>query len=360
MKWLVRILLALVAIVVVATAAGAVWQRVATGRDEARFPMPGTRFDIGGRALHLHCAGEGPVTVVLENGLTANYSTWLLVQPRLAEMTRVCNYDRAGMGWSDPSPDPTRAEFVSRDLARLLDVAAIAPPYVLVGWSAGGVFARRFQHEHPESVAGLVFVDSSHEQQRLRLPEQPGGDSMAGPREQLVLCDRVAWTGAVRLSGAMAQINARLDLPETVGAELLAMSNRSSYCRGVLKEIEGFPLDLVADRGPETLGDLPLVVLTRGRASQPDDFPGVELPAEFLAEQDRVWNALQAELAALSTRVIHRVVDDSGHAIPLEAPDAVVDAVGEVLRMTTRSAAHGSAHEPTKPCCSATGSADQH
>jgi pimeloyl-ACP methyl ester carboxylesterase len=283
--------------------------------------------------LHLHCEGDGPVTVVLENGLTANYSTWLLVQPRLVALTRVCSYDRAGMGWSDPSPDPTRAEFVSRDLARLLDAAAIAPPYLLVGWSAGGVFARRFQHDHPDAVAGIVFVDSSHEQQRLRLPEPPGGDSESAVREQLVLCNRVAWTGAVRLSGAMEMINARLDLPEATGAELLAMSNRTDYCRGGLKEIEGFPLDLVAEHGPDSLGELPIAVLTRGRASQPGDFPGVELPAEFLVETDRVWNEMQTELAALSSRSVHRVVNDSGHAIPLEAPEAVVDAVGDLLRL---------------------------
>jgi pimeloyl-ACP methyl ester carboxylesterase len=335
MKWLIRILGGLLVLAAVAVVTGVLYQRSATASDEARFPMPGERVDIGGRALHIRCTGEGPVTVVLENGLTANYSTWLLVQPRIAQFARVCSYDRAGMGWSDPSPDPTQAEFVSRDLAQLLGAAGLVPPYLIVGWSAGGVFARRFQREHPDDVAGLVFVDSSHEQQRLRLPKPPGADLEAAVREQLTLCDRIDWTGAVRLSGAMAAINARLDLPEAVAAELLAMSNRNGYCAGVMHEMEGFPQDLVSDRGPGALGDLPLVVLTRGRPTRRDDFPGADVSADFLAQQDRVWSELQTELAALSTRAVHRIVPESGHAIPLEAPATVVDAVRDVLQSVT-------------------------
>jgi pimeloyl-ACP methyl ester carboxylesterase len=332
MKWVKRGVAALAALAVLAVAAGAVWQRWATARDTARFPMPGERVDVGGRALHLDCSGAGDVTVVLENGLTANTATWLLVQPGIAEHTRVCSYDRAGMGFSDPSPDPTRAEFVSRDLARLLAAAAIPPPYVLAGWSAGGVFARRFHHDHPGRVVGLVLVDSSHEQQKRRLPTPPGGDFEATARDQLALCARIAWTGAVRLSGAMAQINAALTLPPDVAATLLAMANRTEYCGGVAREIEGFQGDIVASEPPAALGDLPLVVLSRGRPSRTQDFAGAAVTAEFLADVDRVWAELQTELAALSTRSEQRVVADSGHAIPLEAPHAVVDAVVDVLQ----------------------------
>jgi pimeloyl-ACP methyl ester carboxylesterase len=333
MKRLLRWLAGLAALVALAVLAGAVWQRVATTRDEARFPMPGTRVDIGGRALHLHCSGQGQPTVVLENGLTANYAAWLLVQGPIASFTRVCSYDRAGMGWSDPSPDPTQAEFVERDLARLVESAHLPPPYVLVGWSAGGVFVRRFQREHAADVAGVVLVDSSHEQQASRLPKPPGGDLDAFVRGQLQLCSRIAWTGVVRLSGALAEMNTRLSLPESLRAELLALANRTEYCDGVRREMAGFPADLVAQTPPASLGDLPLAVLSRGRPSVPADFGGADVPADFLAEQDRVWASLQAELAALSSRTLHRTLPASGHAIPLEAPDAVVEAVRDVLQM---------------------------
>jgi pimeloyl-ACP methyl ester carboxylesterase len=347
MKWLARAFAAIVGVALLAVATGALWQRWATARDVARFPMPGERIDIGGRALHLHCAGAGDVTVVLENGLTGNYTAWMRVFPALAELTRVCNYDRAGMGFSDPSEEPTRAEFVAEDLARLLAASSTPPPYLLVGWSAGGVFIRRFHAIHPHHVAGMVFVDSSHEQQRLRLPALPGVDDDA-VLTPLRWCDRLAWTGIVRFSGVMGEMNARFELPQPMRDEVLAMAHRSDYCAGMLHEIADFPADLVAEHGPTSLGDLPLVVLSRGRASSAADFVGTSVDPAALAAVDRVWDALQAELAALSTRALHRRLADSGHAIPLEAPDAVVDAVVDVLQMAVSTRARAPALDTTQ------------
>src|SRR5512144_2930587 len=116
MKKLGRALRYLFGFVVVLAIVGALYQFLATARDVERFPMPGERVDIGGRALHLYCTGDGPVTVILENGLGGNYAAWRLAQPSIARFARVCNYDRAGMRWSDPSERPTRAEFVTDDL----------------------------------------------------------------------------------------------------------------------------------------------------------------------------------------------------------------------------------------------------
>jgi pimeloyl-ACP methyl ester carboxylesterase len=124
-----------------------------------------------------------------------------------------------------------------------------------------------------------------------------------------------------------------------VAATLFAMANRTEYCGGVAREIEGFQDDIVASAPPEALGDLPLVVLSRGRPSRAQDFAGAAVTPEYLTDVDRVWAALQAELAGLSTRSVQRVVVDSGHAIPLEAPDAVVDAVRDVLQTSAGSRA---------------------
>jgi hypothetical protein len=106
MRRLTRVLAGLVALIGVIVAAGATYQYLATARDLRHFPMPGKRVDIGGRALHLHCTGSGALSVILENGLSATYTTWLPVQRRLAGIAQVCSYDRAGMGFSDASPDP--------------------------------------------------------------------------------------------------------------------------------------------------------------------------------------------------------------------------------------------------------------
>lgn len=326
MVWLKRILLGAVGAVITLTVCGAIYQRAATAQDERAFPMPGRRVDIGARSLHLYCSGAGPLTAILENGLTANYTTWRLVQRGLEDGMRVCSYDRAGMGYSDASPNPTEARYVAADLDVLLAAAKISPPYVLVGWSAGGVFVRRFYQDHQGAVVGMVLVDSSHEQQGLRLPENAQSrNEQKVLMDQLRLCSVIAWTGGVRLSGAMAEISSRTALPPAVATEMLAMLNRTNYCAGVRAEIDGFRVDTTGS-APATLGDLPLVVLSRGRPTEAKDFPGGADPA-FLADSDRVWAELQSELANLSSRSTHVVVAGSGHGIPLEAPRDVVDAV---------------------------------
>ena len=338
MKWLKRIAIGIAVVVLVAVAIGAVYQRAMTGRDAERYPMPGRLVDIGGRALHLYCTGAGPVTVVLENSLSGNYTSWLLVQPRIAELARVCNYDRAGIGWSDPSPNPTSAEFVSRDLAALLAAGRIDPPYIVVGWSAGGVFARRFAHEHARDVVGMLLVDSSHEQQRNRLPSPPAGaDYERDAERQLNLCRALAWTGAVRASGLANQTSGRFRLPDDVRGAQNALMNRTEACSGIAHEMEGFKPDISATDGPRSLGDLPLVVLSRGRPMQKEDFGGANVTDDYIRAADRAWATMQDELAALSTRSVHRTVAESGHAIPLEAPNAVVAAIAQLLQMTKAS-----------------------
>jgi pimeloyl-ACP methyl ester carboxylesterase len=334
-KWIV---MGLAVIAVVAVAGGAVYQMQAMSEDELRFPMPGERIDIGGRSLHLVCVGEGTTTVLLENGLTGNYSAWLLVQSALAPRAKVCSYDRAGLGWSDGSRNPTRAEFVAADLHALRKAAKLDGPTILVGWSAGGVFARRYYHEHPDGIVGLVLVDSSHEQQRHRLPSGEEMEKMEAESAALLgWCRRLAWMGAVRISGAMEAAAIAQRIPDTIRAESVAMSNRTDYCTGVTHEVEGFRDDVSADTPPRSLGALPLIVLTRGRPNQASEFP-VPVSQALLDEQDRIWKELQNELAALSSASRHRIVPNSGHSIPIDAPDAVVTAVNDLLGGTVRAA----------------------
>ena len=339
MRWVKRIALGFLLVLVVAIGLGAIYQRVMTARDAERFPMPGRLVDIGGRSLHLYCVGSGSPTVVLENGLGANYTSWLIVQPRIAALTRVCSYDRAGMGWSDPSFNPTNAEAVSKDLAALLTAAQIDPPYILVGWSAGGVFVRRFQREHPSDVVGMLFVDSSHEQQRHRLPAPPAGaDFERDTARLLALCRAVAWTGAVRLSGAIEKMSLQAKVPDDVRAAQVAMMSRSDACGAIAHEQEGFTPDVSADRGPTSLGDLPLVVLSRGRPMRKEDFGGAQVTDDYLRAADAAWATMQDELAALSTRSTHLTIATSGHMIPFDAPDAVVDAIARLLQTVSETA----------------------
>ena len=170
---------------------------------------------------------------------------------------------------------PTRAEFVTDDLHKLVNAAGLKPPFVLVGWSAGGVFVRRYFHDYPDGIIGMVFVDSSHEQQRHRL-ERSGQHGAAatrrGPPAHALSRARVDRRRA-RIRRHEADGRSALHMPADLEAEMVAMENRTNYCAGIAHEAHGFESDVSQADPPASLGDLPLVVLTRGRASSAKDFP---------------------------------------------------------------------------------------
>src|SRR5947207_15639043 len=162
-RWTMRISVVLGAFLIVAALSGVTYQWIATRKELAATPPPGRLVDLGGYRLHLWCTGDGAPAVILDAGLGGTSAGWGFVQPEVARFTRVCSYDRAGMGYSDPGPSPRTARRIVHELAQLLDRAGISGPLVLVGASIGGLFVRVFASEHGERVVGLVLVDASHE-----------------------------------------------------------------------------------------------------------------------------------------------------------------------------------------------------
>jgi pimeloyl-ACP methyl ester carboxylesterase len=128
--------------------------------DQALPQAPGQLIDLGGRKLHLYCTGSGPPTVILEAGAGSFSTDWVLIQTEIAKTTRVCSYDRAGYGWSDPGPEWDTVTQVESDLHAALNKAGVHAPLVLVGHSMGGLFARWYQHEHRDDVVGMVLIES--------------------------------------------------------------------------------------------------------------------------------------------------------------------------------------------------------
>jgi pimeloyl-ACP methyl ester carboxylesterase len=250
---------------------------------------PSQLVDIGGRRLALTCAGSGRLTVILENGLPPSAPSdareaWAAVVAAAARFTRVCTYDRANLGQSDPAPLPRTSQASVDDLHALLDRAGLAPPYVLVGWSYGGIIARHFASRHPSDVAGIVLVDSAHEQQITRFVGALPPDASPEIRE------------------ALAEEAAFRDNPEGVD---LPESFRQ-----------------VMSAGP--LPPVPLVVLRRGQRAFPEgdsEYPDLE----------PVWQELQADLARLSPRGVLRVAEHSGHSIQHDEPERVVEAIRQVV-----------------------------
>ena len=149
-----------------------IYENISEARDRRFNPASGRRFDVGGYKMHIDCLGEGAPTVILESGLGDSYLSWRKVQPEIAKFTRVCSYDRAGLGYSDASPQPRTSKVIAGELHALLKAAGVPPPYVLVGHSMGGFNVRLFASLYRNEVSGMVLVDASHPDQDNRFPPE--------------------------------------------------------------------------------------------------------------------------------------------------------------------------------------------
>lgn len=309
----------LLALLVAVTGVG--WEQWIRAKLDRDMQPPGQLVMVDGRAMHLRCAGQGSPLILLEAGFGAEGSaSWDPVFDELSEISRVCAYDRAGILWSAPGPRPRDAYQVVEELHTLLTSANETPPFVLVGHSLGGLFARVYTAVYADEVAGLVFVDASHPDQLERMPPEVV-EAMESAMPPLIAMRLLAATGALRwmtvgvgggADGNTRPVQARL--PQSVAG----LSGEASA------------LEIIAAQAGElsSLGDRPLVVLAAGLI---ENVPP-ELPPEVAERvQNEIWPALQREAAALSTRGEFRLVEDASHYIHYQRPEVVVEAVRDVV-----------------------------
>jgi pimeloyl-ACP methyl ester carboxylesterase len=248
-------------------------------------------FDVGGRRLFLRCTGSGGPTVVFENGLTVD---WYDLQNQLSGLTRVCSYDparQAGpLGRSDPAPAPRTGIDRIRDLHALLAAARVPGPYVLAGHSNGGLFSLLYASRYPEQVAGMVLIDGVHPDYHPRSIEVA---KRFVPRE---LWDQV--------------IAAACGIPPVqVDAELMDICRAEAQTRAAL--------------AAHPLRRMPLAVITHGGEHYP--------PGTLDDAQERLWQQLQDELAAMQPGSTHVIATRSGHDIQHEQPELVLVQVTRVV-----------------------------
>jgi len=314
---------------------------------DAFYAAPQTLVRIGRRRrLNLLTVGEGAPTVVFAAGLNGTTLHWAPVQHAIARHARTVAFDKAGMGFSDPGPLPRTAAAIVADLRAALSAARIAPPYVLVGHSAGGPQMRLFAYRHPEAVAGMVMVDSAGEHQYRRMDAVTGDGASARLRREL----RRDYTRLARLARQGALSPGAPDYDRAVGglppgvtpavrAAHVAQRTSAAFWRAIRSEAaeaDGRSADeIVAARRP--LGDMPLIALSAGRMAARSGES-----AAALAARQAVWRAMQEEIAALSTMGEHRPVDGAGHAIQLERPEVVISASVEVLALARETSARRS------------------
>jgi len=342
LRWFRRTALALVALTILLACLGAIYQVVGNWRDRRRFPQQGRLVQAGSVKLNLDCTGQGRPTVVLDSGSGVPAIGWALVQPEVAKFTRVCSYDRAGYGWSEPGLEPRTSLQIAKELKLLLDSAGEKGPYVLVGHSFGGFNVRVFTGLYPEYVNGVVLVDASHEDEDKRITEilpvevleQENRNEQWNERINRILTPLRIHLGILRLQVATGWgtpiygiLQSARSLPKEFREELLYLRQQEKFQRAVVSEGNAFSDSVSQVRAAGNLGDRPLVVLTAGKPYDPDSV----LTQEQLDKEGNLWiNVLQAEEAHLSTRGKQIVVPDSGHMIPFERPDAVVSAIKEV------------------------------
>jgi pimeloyl-ACP methyl ester carboxylesterase len=292
-----------------------------------RYPPPGQMVDIGGYRLHLHCQGEGSPTVLMEAAVGSPGLAWALVQPEVARVTQTCVYDRAGLGWSEPGPRPRTAEVFVDELHRLLTNAGISGPYVLVGYSSGGWKIRLYAHHYPEETAGMVLVDSAHEEQFERIGAKPS----PVVQRAFALLPLMVRSGIPALAPSLVPVSGRSQLPpDTVAMYQTIVAADPLFAETAYAEIAALDTSLAQVRAASitSLGDIPLVVLTHGRL---DAVPGLTSTAESQQAAEQLWQALQHELVALSPSGKLVVAEESGHDILFEQPDLVVKAILEVV-----------------------------
>ena len=299
---------------------GAIYQYAASRRDLQRYPPPGRMVDVGGFKMHLQTLGQGSPTVVFDNGLFSGSFGWNNVPREVARFTRVCTFDRAGVGWSESSPRARSIDQVNKELHDLLTNAGVEPPYILVGHSLGGIYVQHYVNQYPDEVAGVVLIDSSHPEQTIRSPDDPPPTGLA--RAVKI----VAPFGVVRLFDAIG-------VDSNASAELLerkALQNTTRHLQASADEVLAIEDNLRALRErPMDLGSKPLVVLTRGTKPEPGD------PERFV-EAVRAWNEMQSELLRHSTNARQVIAERSGHVIHKDQPELVVDAIRQVFDATRR------------------------
>lgn len=306
-----RTLATLFGLMVVFGLVGAVYESTAEAADVRAYPPPGQLVDMGGYRLHINCTGAGSPTVVIDAGLgdwSASWSSW--VQPEVAKTTRVCTYDRAGMGWSEPGPLPRTAAQFAKELHMLLQNAGIPGPYVLVGHSMGGLPMRVFVHEYATDAAGVVLIDSMNPRQAKPSAE---GRSVAATTQSsgfspLTLAARI---GLVRLLAEPLGLTSDMS-PELQHAYTAFTVTPRSF-QTQQDEGMGMPESFTQASVVTTFGDLPLIVLSRG------------------LDSDQDWQAMQTDLLHLSSQSQHMVADKSGHRIQLDQPEAAIAAIVQMV-----------------------------
>jgi pimeloyl-ACP methyl ester carboxylesterase len=330
--FLLRIAFRILMILVLAVLASSAFNFVCGQYLRRRYPVPGKIYEVNGAAMHIYCAGTGSPTVVLEAGRGDSWLYWQKVQPELAKTTRVCSYDRAGIGWSDMQLGQRDAVNIAAQLHSLLQKAGETGPLILMGASAGGFYVRKYFSTYPEEIAGMVFADASLPEQIEALSYGKDTEAKRKQRHREAMWQWVEEaSGWARLTG-----NCKGDLEPGLDAYAdlaRAAACRPSFATSWLGEADEFWHSGAEAAQAHCCGDVPVLII-----SQDPDRPKDGWSAENIAAQP-VWNSLQEGLKKLSPHSRRIIARGSGHHVMTDRPDVLISNTRElVLQIRSKTA----------------------
>lgn len=279
------------------------------GAPENIQPAPlGKLIDVGGgRRVHIYCTGEGtPTVVVMSGGFSFD---WGLVQPKIAEVTRICTYDSAGTAWSDPLPGQTIPNCTDRvnEVHQLLKNAKIPGPYVVVGFSIGGLVARLYAARYPDEISGMVMVDhafiDTHPDSR-RAADSPA--QMSGVDTPPVLISKTPIT---------------LDLEDDRNFSKLPERDQELHRWALSHSLRPTP-EMAAECFSEV-----------ERATENVSFPLGNKPLTVVStlNDSPRYRELQRQLLLLSRNSTQLIAENSTHMVIIDQPEIVVQAIERVI-----------------------------
>ncbi len=299
-------------------------------QDKTMPEAPGELIEVGDHQLHLYCIGDGSPTVMIEAGLASWSIQWWHVQEAISAFTRVCTYDRAGYGWSSIGPEPRTSQQIVDEFTLLLEAGEIETPIVLVGHSFGAVTAQLFANQYPELTAALVLIDGPNPYVESTLPQE-WNDFSLQLYEDFPSYAEFAEQGLI----PPESIEVPANLPEAVHSLYQQQLATPGFFRTAYAEISSFSDSLQQVAASEiAFGDLPLMVIRRNLPVEIPEIPNlsVDMSSELrdLVEADNT--AQQEALAALSTRGVLIIAENSSHDVQYSEPEVIVEAVEAAIQ----------------------------
>jgi len=303
--------------------AGITYQWAASAGESRLYPRTGDLVLVDTQRMHIYCKGDGSPTVILDAGLGDSSAVWGLVQPEVAKFTKVCAYDRAGLGWSEPSEKPRNSNQIASELEGLLTRTAVHGPYVLVGHSFGGYNQRVYASQHRDKIVGMILVDAAHPDQNNGVPASVRIDYYIRRKVDMLML----LLGVRRILGWCADEYEFPHAPPAwrrIAPTMIAQGCRFSRWWTKRAEMMAFRESGAQAGTAGSLGRIPLIVLSH------DPRTGRGFPPVAPNQAELQWDRMQEELKGLSSNGKHVVAKNSMHYVQAYRPELVIKAIKEV------------------------------